>query len=254
RLSELHELGRQHRILPEELPGHLQALQAERQSLDRTDDDLESLTAELVEARAAFLGAAGRLGQARRAAATRLSATITEAMQRLGMNGGHFVVEVEAVGEDEAGSYGLDQVTFRVSANPGQPLQPLAKVASGGELSRISLAIQVATAACGRIPTLIYDEVDVGIGGRVAEIVGQLLKQVSAGRQVLCVTHLPQVACYADHHFQVAKQLREGQTFATITALDDTRRIEEIARMLGGLEITDTTRCHAREMRYKALC
>jgi DNA repair protein RecN (Recombination protein N) len=139
-------------------------------------------------------------------------------------------------------------VEFLVSANPGQPLQPLAKVASGGELSRISLGLQVATAECGQVPTLIFDEVDVGIGGRVAEIVGQLLRRLGSRRQVLCVTHLPQVAAQAHRHLQVTKSSRDGQTFTDIRPLGAEERVAELARMLGGVEITDKTREHAQEM------
>jgi DNA repair protein RecN (Recombination protein N) len=169
-------------------------------------------------------------------------------MQGLGMGGGRFAVEVERGAAENAGPHGLDRVEFLVSANPGQPLQPLAKVASGGELSRISLAIQVATAECGSVPTLVFDEVDVGIGGGVAEIVGRLLRTLAEARQVLCVTHLPHVASQAHHHLQVSKSTLEGQTYTRIQPLDDEARVGEIARMLGGQEITRKTLEHAREM------
>jgi DNA repair protein RecN (Recombination protein N) len=153
---------------------------------------------------------------------------------------------------DAAGAGGCERIEFMVSANPGQPLQPLARVASGGELSRISLAIQVATAECGSVPTLVFDEVDVGIGGGVAEIVGRLLRRLGAARQVLCVTHLPQVAAQAHHQLRVSKETVDGETHTRIEPLDEESRVEEIARMLGGTEITRRTRDHAIEMLDRA--
>jgi DNA repair protein RecN (Recombination protein N) len=169
-------------------------------------------------------------------------------MHQLGMGGGQFAVALAPLGTDEAGPGGVDRIEFQVSANPGQPLAPLARVASGGELSRIGLAIQVATAECGTVPTLVFDEVDVGIGGGVAEIVGRLLRRLGGDRQVLCVTHLPQVAAQAHHHLKVSKHARDGQTYTQIQSLHRTDRTEEIARMLGGTEITQKTRAHADEM------
>jgi DNA repair protein RecN (Recombination protein N) len=173
-------------------------------------------------------------------------------MQGLAMVGGCFAVEVTPVDPDGAGAFGLDRVELLVSANPGQQLAPLAKVASGGELSRISLGIQVATAQTGSIPTLVFDEVDVGIGGGVAEIVGRLLRTLGEARQVLCVTHLPQVAAQAHHHLRVRKLSRDGATYTVITALAEEERVGEIARMLGGREITAKTLDHAREMVARA--
>jgi len=146
----------------------------------------------------------------------------------------------------------MEQVEFQVSANPGQPLRSLTRVASGGELSRIGLAIQVITARGVRVPSLIFDEVDVGVGGGIAEMVGQQLRALGSSHQVLCVTHLPQVAALAHHHLQVSKQTRGGQTYTVITTLSESARLEEIARMLGGLEITKHTRAHAKEMVQKA--
>jgi DNA repair protein RecN (Recombination protein N) len=169
-------------------------------------------------------------------------------MQHLGMAGGHLAVQVEPLGPESAGPGGLERIELLVSANPGQPLQPLARVASGGELSRISLGIQVATAECGRVPTLVFDEVDVGIGGGVAEIVGRLLRRLGEARQVLCVTHLPQVAAQAHHQLRVRKETQDGETHTHIETLDPADRVEEIARMLGGTEITRRTRDHASEM------
>ncbi len=164
------------------------------------------------------------------------------------MAGGTFSVRIDPLPDEAANAGGLERIEFLVSANPGQPLQPLAKVASGGELSRISLGIQVATAECGSVPTLVFDEVDVGIGGGVAEIVGRLLRLLGASRQVLCVTHLPQVAAQAHRQLRVRKESRDGQTFALIEPLDESGRVSEIARMLGGTEITTRTLDHASEM------
>jgi DNA repair protein RecN (Recombination protein N) len=173
-------------------------------------------------------------------------------MHQLGMGGGTFAVFLTPLDSDEIGPGGLERIEFHVSANPGQPLAPLAKVASGGELSRIGLAIQVATAQCGRVPSLVFDEVDVGIGGGVAEIVGRLLRQLGAERQVLCVTHLPQVAAQGHQQLRVSKHARDGQTHTEIQPLAGPDRIEEIARMLGGTTITPKTRAHAEEMLAKA--
>ena len=199
-----------------------------------------------------YLERALELSAARQGAGARLSATVTAAMAELSMKGGRFEVQLTRLAEEAATGQGLDRVEFLVSANPGQPLQPLAKVASGGELSRISLCIQVATAECAAIPTLVFDEVDVGIGGAVAEVVGRLLRALGKRRQVLCVTHLPQVAAQAHHHLQVRKDTRDGQTHTHIRRLDAKARIDEIARMLGGTTITEKTLAHAREMIERA--
>jgi DNA repair protein RecN (Recombination protein N) len=173
-------------------------------------------------------------------------------MQQLNMAGGVFEVKLESLPEEQYSATGKERVEFLVSANPGQPLKALNKVASGGELSRISLAIQVITAQNGRIPTLIFDEVDVGIGGAVAEIVGQQLQALSQTRQVLCVTHLPQVAALGHHHLQVNKQTGKGVTRISLKELSAEERADEIARMLGGVKITEQTRSHAVEMLAQA--
>jgi DNA repair protein RecN (Recombination protein N) len=248
RIGAIMSLSRKYRVSPEELP----ALSAEwRTRLDTLDAsaDPERLAALESAARAAFDTAAARLTETRRTAAAALSAEITEAMQTLAMAGGKFEVALIA---SEASAHGWETVEFQVAANQGQPPRGLAKVASGGELSRIGLAIQVMTSRDSATPTLIFDEVDVGIGGRVAEIVGQLLHRLGQDRQVLCVTHLPQVAACADWQWQISKETRDGQTLSAVTPLDDPARVEEIARMLGGVNITDTTRRHAAEMLGKA--
>ncbi len=252
RLTQVHDLARKYRVPAGELPAKLAGLAEELAELERDDRTLDQLTRDCAAAREAFLASARTLSGQRRAAAERLSATVTEAMQGLAMVGGCFAVEVTPVDPDGAGAFGLDRVELLVSANPGQPLAPLAKVASGGELSRISLGIQVATAQTGSIPTLVFDEVDVGIGGGVAEIVGRLLRTLGEARQVLCVTHLPQVAAQAHHHLRVRKLSRDGATYTVITALAEEERVGEIARMLGGREITAKTLDHAREMVARA--
>ena len=248
RLGRIHDMARKYRVKPEELPRALEQRRTELDTLEQADHSIGNLGQERDSARAALLEQAEALSGARRKAAERLGSTVTEAMQTLGMGGGHFAIEINSTGPDGVGVGGLDSIAFQVSANPGQPLQPLAKVASGGELSRISLAIQVATAEVGSIPTLVFDEVDVGIGGGVAEIVGRLLRRLGDARQVLCVTHLPQVAAQAQQQLKVQKQAIDGQTYTEIQPLGQDQRIDEIARMLGGTEITATTRAHAAEM------
>lgn len=248
RLAQIHDLARKYRVLPQALPALLDERRAELAGLESADQDLDALRGERDAAWAAYLAQTARLTQMRQDAAARLGETVTQAMQQLGMAGGHFAVEVEPLGSDAAGPGGLERIAFLVSANPGQPLQPLPRVASGGELSRISLGIQVSTAECGRVPTLVFDEVDVGIGGGVAEIVGRLLRRLGEARQVLCVTHLPQVAAQAHRQLRVCKESREGETHTRIECLGPSERVEEIARMLGGTVITPRTRDHAQEM------
>lgn len=248
RLAQVHELARKHRILAIQLPDTLEERRAELEDLEQADLTLEGLRESRDAAWETFLEVARRLSALRAAAAKRLAETVTGAMQQLGMAGGSLKIHVDPLPPDRAGSGGLERLEFLVSANPGQPLRPLAKVASGGELSRISLAIQVATAECGSVPTLVFDEVDVGIGGGIAEIVGQLLRRLGESRQVLCVTHLPQVAAQAHQQLLVRKQSTGGQTYTRIETLDQEARVEEIARMLGGTQITERTRDHASEM------
>ncbi len=252
RLAQVHDLARKYRVLPHELPETLDRLRGELAGLEGDEVSLDVLSRERDAAWQGYRVRALELSAARQVAAARLSATVTTAMAELGMKGGRFEVQLTRLAEEAASGQGLDRVEFLVSANPGQPLQPLAKVASGGELSRISLCIQVATAECAAIPTLVFDEVDVGIGGAVAEVVGRLLRALGERRQVLCVTHLPQVAAQAHHHLQVRKETRDGQTHTHIRRLDAKARIDEIARMLGGTTITEKTLAHAREMIERA--
>jgi len=248
RLGALHDAARKHRVPVEALPQRLAELEAEYQTLDDAEATIETLEKERAEAWQAYLTACGKLRRRRQGAAKRLSRLLTQSMQELAMEGGRFDIEIGERAPEKAARHGLDEVSFLVSANPGQPLAPLAKVASGGELSRLSLAIQVATAHLGEVPTLIFDEVDVGIGGAVAEKVGRLLRQLGEQRQVLCVTHLPQVAGQAHHHYRVRKQRKKNRTYTTIEPLDQAARIEEIARMVGGSRITAESRRHARQL------
>ena len=245
RLAAVHEMARKHRVRPEDLPARLHDLEAELAALRGAEARSASLEAEVARARSAFLDAAGRLSAARRQAASRLAAAVTARMQTLGMARGAFAVELQPLETDQAGAFGIDRVELLVAANPGQPPAPLAKVASGGELSRISLAIQVATAGLGAVPTLVFDEVDVGIGGGVAEIVGRLLHDLGRDRQILCVTHLPQVAARADNHLVVRKRADADRAEISIEVVEGAARVEEVARMAGGVEITDQALAHA---------
>jgi DNA repair protein RecN (Recombination protein N) len=245
RIDAVTQLARKHRVPPEELPEVLARLQARLDELALAADPA-ALAAREQEAAAAYLEVAQRLSKERRQAAKKLGEAVTQAMQELAMPGGRFEIVLDVL--DEGTSHGLESVEFLVTANAGQPPRPLAKVASGGELSRIGLALQVIASQSHAAGTLIFDEVDVGIGGRVAEIVGRMLRQLGADRQVLCVTHLPQVAACAHWQWSIAKETRDGSTVSRVTPLDGPARVEEIARMLGGVKITDTTRQHAREM------
>lgn len=245
RLADIVDAARKYRVTPEQLPEVLHRIIARLDELGG-DADLAVLAQQETSSRAQYLAAAKKLGAARGKAAQKLSQEITAAMQTLAMQGGSFAVALIPL--DEGNAHGLETVEFQVAANPGTPLRGMAKVASGGELSRISLAIQVAASRVATVPTLIFDEVDSGIGGRVAEIVGALLKQLGQRHQVMCVTHLPQVAAMADAQWQVSKAVRDGVTLSTISVLKRAERIEEIARMLGGVKITETTRKHAAEM------
>ncbi|MDD2720087.1 MAG: DNA repair protein RecN [Gallionella sp.] len=245
RIKAVMDMARKYRVLPERLDEVLQQTILHLAELGG-EVDLAELAEQEKLAQNRYLLAAQQLSRARKVAAAKLTAEISAAMQKLAMQGGSFAVVLLPLAEGNA--HGLDSIEFRVAANPGVPQRNIAKVASGGELSRISLAIQVATSQLASVPTLIFDEVDSGIGGRVAEIVGQLLGQLGHNYQVLCVTHLPQVAAEADWQWQVSKVIADGVTLSRIEVLDAERRIEEIARMLGGVTITETTRKHAAEM------
>ena len=244
RMNAIHATARKFRVEPEDLPQELEVLSAQLQQLADAAD-LDALRAQEEKLKAAYLEVARKLSKSRARAAKALSEAVTAAMQELSMAGGRFEVALNAC---EPAAFGLEQAEFLVAGHAGTAPRPLAKVASGGELARISLAISVITSSATATPTLIFDEVDSGIGGGVAEVVGRLLKRLGQDRQVLCVTHLPQVASQANQHFQVSKRGVDGKTVSHIAALDAKSRVEEIARMLGGLEITATTRKHAREL------
>ncbi|MGH8631654.1 MAG: DNA repair protein RecN, partial [Burkholderiales bacterium] len=241
----VHSAARKYKTSPEQLPQLLTQSSARLHELD-TSLDAEAAAKREAELGTAYAAVAKRLSSARARAAKDLSRKVTEAMQTLAMQGGRFEVALSALAEGAA--YGAEQVEFLVAGHAGTAPRPLAKVASGGELSRISLAIQTVTTEVAQVPTLIFDEVDAGIGGGVAEIVGRMLKALGRKHQVMCVTHLPQVAAAADHQWQVVRRSAAGRVASSVTPLDRQARVEEIARMLGGVRITETTRKHAEEM------
>lgn len=252
RLSELDErmalwlsLARRYKSIPAELPALVTAWQQELEKLDATAD-LEKLQAAQTAARHAYMVEATLLSKARIAAAPRLGQAITQAMQGLGMQGGQFKVALQPSAQPMQS--GLEEVVFLVAGHAGSTPRPVNKVASGGELSRMALAIAVTTSELGTAQTLIFDEVDSGVGGVVAETVGRLMKQLGVDRQVLAVTHLPQVAAYADHHLVVAKQLQGHSTLSSVVAVQGEQRVTEVARMLGGERLLSATRAHAKEM------
>ncbi len=248
KLGALHDMARKHKIQPEELTDHLLTLQEELHKLENSEARYRELLTLQETTIEQYRKAAARLNQCRQQSAHRLSDDITKKLYELGMPGGQFSIEISDIGKNTPLQHGMDKIGYLVSLNPGQPLQPLSKVASGGELSRISLAIQVTGSKDKGIPTLIFDEVDSGIGGGVAEIVGKLLHSLSDKRQIFCVTHLPQVASQGDHHMQVAKATHAGTTLTRVSELNQEEQIDEIARMLGGVKITEQTLAHAKEM------
>jgi DNA repair protein RecN (Recombination protein N) len=237
RLSILHTLARKHRCDPEALLQTLNDFQEKIAALQGQEEQAAELEVAIQQAQLAYEKTAAQLIEARKKAAQALSLQITEFMQQLGMPGGEFSIEIQDL-----------DVVFLVKTNAGQKAHPLHKVASGGELSRISLALQVSIVQDDTLPVIVFDEVDVGIGGGTAEIVGHLLRNLGKKAQVLCVTHLPQVAAQGDHHFHISKKTEGDQTRTQVTVLTPLERIDEIARMLGGLTITETTRSHAKEM------
>jgi DNA repair protein RecN (Recombination protein N) len=245
RMQALHTMARKYRVAPETLPAELAQRQAQLAALQAASD-LDALQAQEAQTHAAYVDIAKALSRARAKAARELAAAVTDAMQGLSMAGGRFDIALHAL--EQGGAAGLEQVEFLVAGHAGVSPRPLAKVASGGELARISLAISVIASEASPTPTLIFDEVDSGIGGAVAEVVGRRLRELGTRRQVLCVTHLPQVAALANHHIQVAKQTVAGSTRSDLVVLDAGGRVDEIARMLGGASLTDTTRRHADEM------
>jgi DNA repair protein RecN (Recombination protein N) len=252
RLTELDQrmalwlsLSRRYKRAPAELPALVAGWQQELERLDAATD-LAALQAAQSAAQQAYLLEARKLSGAREAAAPLLAKAITQAMQGLGMQGGRF--EVALVKSEQAMQSGLEEISFLVAGHAGSSPRPVSRVASGGELSRMALAIAVTTSQLGTAQTLIFDEVDAGVGGAVAETVGRLMKQLGADRQVLCVTHLPQVAACADQHLVVAKHTQDGATVSTVAGVQGELRVAEVARMLGGERLSGTSLAHAREM------
>lgn len=248
RLATIQDLARKHHITAPELPALSAQLSAELAALESAGERLDALRAQAAAQLQACHASTAKLSKARNKAATGLSQAVTAIVQTLGMPEGELAIVVTPQPDAAPIATGTDHIEYLISANPGQAPRPLERVASGGELSRISLAIEVVAAGRTRVPTLVFDEVDTGIGGGVAEIVGRQLRALGASGQSLCVTHLPQVAAQAEHHLHVHKQVADGHTTTHISALDQRARTDELARMLGGIDITHQTREHARDM------
>ena len=248
RLDAIQTISRKHRVTADALMELADRLRVEHDDLSHAEERGRELEEQAAAARAEYLKQANALSRARTKAADQFATAVTDAMHSLGMPGGIFQVQLTPLDDSAAKSWGLDQVDFLISANPGQAPQPLAKIASGGELSRMSLAIQVIASDGSAIPTMVFDEVDSGVGGGVAEMVGRRLQELGANRQVLCVTHLPQVASLADQHFRISKVTDGKSTRTRVSPLAQDERTEELARMLGGVEITRKTLEHAAEM------
>lgn len=250
RLDQLHQLARKHRIPPEQLDDHIAALRTEADALERGEADSASLDEQITTQGRQYDQLADAVTQRRLTAARTLEQAVTESIRQLGMPHGGIEIRVSPAepSPEQRAEHGHDEIVFLISANRGQPKQPLDQIASGGELARVSLAFKTLTAAFDPVETFIFDEVDTGIGGAIAEIVGRHLRALGQTRQVFCVTHLPQVAAQGQHQIQVQKQHHETGTITEITPLTETTRIEEIARMMGGIEVTEQTRKLAQEM------
>jgi DNA repair protein RecN (Recombination protein N) len=227
-------------------------ISAELETLQNIDTEADALEATLLELKDAYLKSAKSLSSKRTKAAKKIEKAVTQQLGHLGMAGANFAVQLAPQEADRLAANGLENVEFLISTNPGQTPKSLNKIASGGELSRISLAIQVITADTSRVPSLIFDEVDVGIGGGVAEVVGTLLRQLGGKAQIVCVTHLAQVAAQGHQHLTVAKSSNGKQTTSLVKQLDDGERVKEIARMLGGIDMTESSIAHAEEMYQSA--
>jgi DNA repair protein RecN (Recombination protein N) len=248
RLDTIHEIARKHRVQARDLDDLHRELREELDSLAGSSERIEELAGELEALETAYREAADQLGAARRKAAGKLKKLVEKQLGELAMEQCSFQVELTPRESSNPHPHGMEEVEFLISTNPGQDPRPLGKIASGGELSRISLAIQVISASANTVPSMVFDEVDVGIGGAVAEVVGRLLRAMAAASQVICVTHLPQVAAQGEHHLQVSKSADKEQALASLSQLDEGTRVEEVARMLGGIDITEKTREAAREM------
>jgi DNA repair protein RecN (Recombination protein N) len=256
RIQDILDLARKHRVEPESLQVLHETLQKELHDIDHVDERLDELKKEQKELENQYLIACSKLTESRKNASGKLNRQITQAMQTLGMGGGKFEITIQPATARRS-AHGLDQIEFTVTANTGQPCKPLARVASGGELARISLAIQMIIANSSKIPSLIFDEVDSGVGGGIAEIVGQHLRTLGSAKtgtvnQVICITHLPQVASQAHNHLRVEKQTQNNKTTSQVIALDEEQRRQEIARMLSGVKITEQSLAHADEMIERA--
>lgn len=248
RFSKVMSMARKHQVLPEELYQHHQSLLTQIEELDCSDEKLDAMAEGVELHKNEFLSIAEKLSKSRQRYAKELNQKITDSMHELSMEKAVFNIDINSDPQSQLSPLGIDQITFVVSTNPGQPLQPIAKVASGGELSRISLAIQVITAQKVDTPSLIFDEVDVGISGPTAAVVGKMLRTLGNSTQVMCVTHLPQVAGCGHQQLFVAKQTKEGKTETQMHSLSEEQRVEELARLLGGSEITESTLANAREL------
>jgi DNA repair protein RecN (Recombination protein N) len=248
RIQDILDVARKHRIDPDDLFEFQKQLINELNNLDFSDERLQKLQNDYTALEQTYQQAADALFSSRKKAAKDLDKKITSAMQKLGMRGGKFQINVTLDDKNRRSAHGSNHIEFTVAANPGQECKPLSRVASGGELARISLAIQMIAARQGKIPTLIFDEVDSGVGGSIAEVVGQHLRELGNENQVICITHLPQVASQAHHHMKVHKQSRKRQTQTQVDPLDRKQRIAEIARMLSGVDVTQQSLAHAEEM------
>ncbi|EKE01073.1 MAG: hypothetical protein ACD_21C00225G0001 [uncultured bacterium] len=247
-LTCIYDLAHKHQVQPQDLPKVREELEQQLNNLQTITVKLEQAQIEAKEIEKSYLEAANELSLKRNLAAKKLNQLVTEKMQILGMIGGKFAINFLPNINKTFSANGLERIEFLVSANPGQPLQPLNKVASGGELSRISLAIQVITAEKEVTPALVFDEIDAGIGGKIADIVGQLLRKLSEKTQVICITHLPQIAAQGHDHILIEKMTEANDTEVALTTLNQNERVDEIARMLGGVKITQQTIAHAKEM------
>ncbi len=248
RISSIEDIAHKHRVKPEQLQALHKKLSTELSQLEKQHEDPQKIKALLEKTEQKYRTLAKNISSARKSAANDLNEKITESMQALGMQGGRFHIDVQAKNTTDLSLNGLDEIEFLVNTNSGQALRPLNKVASGGELSRLSLAIQMATANNLKIPSLIFDEVDTGVGGATAEMVGRYLRNLGKNAQVFCVTHLPQVAAQGHHHYKVNKIEEKGMVSTEIMQLDEAARIEELARMLGGVETTRNTHEYAKEI------
>lgn len=248
RLTLIYDVARKHRVQPDQLMELRNTLQHEMDSLHQSDEALDQLHQDVTNARQEYLTLAKKLSQSRQTHATKLAKAVDIQLHSLGMTDARFSAQLTPLDDSKWNANGLEEVEFLIAANRGQTARPLAKVASGGELSRISLAIQVITAQTSSTPTLVFDEVDVGIGGAIAEVVGRLLRELGERTQILCVTHQPQVASQGHQHLFVSKRSQKNKTQTQIDHLDQNARLQEVARMLGGIQLTDATLMHAKEM------